>query len=94
MWLIIPVALGLILVVVGSFLFGGVFTIVTVPILIAALGLGFGWRALAQVLGERRAGAGSGPASTGVPSTSEASYDARRGSSTPSELADARRTAQ
>ena len=94
MWLIIPVAFGVILIIVGSFLFGGVFTIVTVPILIAALVLGFGWRAFAQMLGERRAEAESGPASTGVPTSSEASYDPRRGSSSPSELADARRAAQ
>jgi hypothetical protein len=91
MWLIIPLVVGLVLIIAGSVLFGGVFTLVAVPILIAAVLLGFGWRGLAHVFEQRNAEAEGG---TSAPSTAEASYDPRRDPSTPGELADARRGTQ
>ena len=91
MWLIILGAFLAVLILAGSFLFGGVFTIVTVPLVVGAGLLALLWRILARSLEEKKnLTESSGP----VPPSIEANPETRQRPSTPSDLVDARRTAQ
>jgi uncharacterized protein (DUF58 family) len=78
MWLyLIAVPLG-VLIVAGSVLMGGVYTIVAIPVVILALAAGVLWRILGRVTVERTGSLADG---SGAPAT-------------PGELADARRAEQ
>jgi hypothetical protein len=92
MWIVFAVVIIIALVVIGSVLMGGVFTIVTVPIVALAALVGLGWRFIGGLLQERVAESEGGRAR---PSSSETlEKPARREPSTPEELVDARRAAQ
>jgi uncharacterized protein (DUF58 family) len=69
------------LIVVGSVLMGGVYTIVAIPIVLLALAGGILWRAIGRATVGRRAAPPAG-------------QDAGHRPATPGELADARRAQQ
>jgi uncharacterized protein (DUF58 family) len=81
MWLYtiaFPVA---VLIVVGSVLMGGAYTIVAIPVVVLALATGVLWRAVGRVTIARRAAPPAGE-------------DSAHGPMSPGELADARRAQQ
>ncbi|HWF73772.1 MAG TPA: hypothetical protein VG186_10540 [Solirubrobacteraceae bacterium] len=83
MWLYtiaFPIA---VLILVGSVLAGGAYTIVAVPVVLLALASGVAWRMIGRATAAR---AGGGPVGAGE--------DAGHGRVTPGELADARRAQQ
>jgi hypothetical protein len=91
MWLTILGVVLAALILAGSFLFGGVFTIVTIPVVLGAGLLALFWRVLARSLQEKKnLTESSGP----VPPSIEANPETRQRPSNPSDLVDARRTAQ
>jgi hypothetical protein len=91
MWLIYVVVGLVVLAAIGTIALGGPWMFIVVPVLIGAGLVGLFWRVLARSIEERKQGdATSGP----VPSSTEASRETRHEPRTPSELVDARRTAQ
>jgi hypothetical protein len=91
MWLIFVVVVVIALVVLGSVAFGGVFSLVTVPIVVVGGLVALFWRVLARSMQEKRQ---LSEGSASVPSSTEANRETRREPRSPSDLVDARRTAQ